>query len=87
MLAGLDCGAEAVSMSVPLIQPDGIVRAVMDAHPETVGVFVRRRMHCPGCAMAPFITIAEAAASYAVDLEDLVHELRVAAAKAAGGRP
>jgi hybrid cluster-associated redox disulfide protein len=75
-------------MSVPVIDADAIVRAVMDAHPETVGVFVRRRMHCPGCAMSAFITVAEAAASYAVEAEELVRDLRAAvAAGAAGGRP
>ena len=74
-------------MPAPLIRADAIVRAVMDAHPGTIRVFVRRRMHCPGCAMAPFITIAEAAASYAVDAAELVADLRAAAARAAGGRP
>jgi len=75
-------------MPVPSIHADAIVRAVMDAHPETIGVFVRRRMHCPGCAMAPFITIAEAAASYATPAEDLLHDLRAALApRAAGGGP
>ena len=70
-------------MSVPLIRADATVRAVMDAHPETIGVFVRRRMHCPGCAMSSFITVAEAAASYAVETEDLIHDLRTAAAAVA----
>lgn len=75
-------------MPVPSIHADAIVRAVMNAHPETIGVFVRRRMHCPGCAMAPFITIAEAAASYAIDAEDLLQDLRAArAGNAAGGGP
>ena len=75
-------------MPVPSIQPDASVRAVMNAHPETIGVFVRRRMHCPGCAMAPFITVAEAAASYATPAEDLLHDLRAATAgKTAGGAP
>jgi hybrid cluster-associated redox disulfide protein len=70
-------------MSAPLIHADAIVRAVMDARPETIGVFVRRRMHCPGCAMSPFITVAEAAASYAIETEDLIHDLRAAVAAAA----
>lgn len=74
-------------MPVPLIHADALVRAVMDTHPETIRVFIRRRMHCPGCAMSPFITIAEAAASYAIDPEDLLSDLRAAVAEAAGGRP
>jgi hybrid cluster-associated redox disulfide protein len=72
-------------MPVPSIHADAIVRAVMDTHPATIGVFIRRGMHCPGCAMSPFVTIAEAAASYAIDSEDLVRDLRLTA-EAAGGR-
>jgi hybrid cluster-associated redox disulfide protein len=41
-------------------------------------VFVRRRMACPGCAMAPFMTLAEAAASYGIDPQQLVSELETA---------
>jgi hybrid cluster-associated redox disulfide protein len=41
-------------------------------------VFVRRRMACPGCAMAPFMTLAEAAASYGLDPQQLVSELEAA---------
>jgi hybrid cluster-associated redox disulfide protein len=73
-------------MPVSSIHPDAIVCAVMDAHPATIGVFIRRRMHCPGCAMSPFVTLAEAAASYGIDIKDLVRDLRMAA-EAAGGRP
>ena len=75
-------------MTAPAIDADSIVRLVMDGFPETVAVFVRRRMHCPGCAMAAFMTLGEAAASYAVEPAELVAELRRAAAsRAAGGRP
>lgn len=54
------------------------VADVMDGRPEAVAVFVRHRMHCPGCAMSPFITVAEAAASYRLDADALVEELRAA---------
>jgi hybrid cluster-associated redox disulfide protein len=73
-----------VAMSAPLIHADAIVRAVMDAHPETIAVFLRRRMHCPGCAMSSFVTVAEAATSYAIETAGLLDDLRAAAA--AGGR-
>ena len=53
-----------------------IVADVMDQRPGTVAVFVRCRMHCPGCAMSPFMTIAEAAASYRLDADALIEELR-----------
>jgi hybrid cluster-associated redox disulfide protein len=70
-------------MSAPLINADAIVRAVMDAGPESIRVFVRRRMHCPGCVMSSFITVAEAAASYAIETEDLIHDQRTAVAAVA----
>jgi hybrid cluster-associated redox disulfide protein len=59
-----------------------IVADVMDDRPGTVVVFVRNRMHCPGCAMSPFITVGEAAASYRLDVDALIGELRAAEAGA-----
>jgi|AutmiccommuBRH23_1029490.scaffolds.fasta_scaffold03791_9 hybrid cluster-associated redox disulfide protein len=37
---------------------------------------VRRGMACPGCAMAPFMSLAEAAASYGVPADQLLEEIR-----------
>jgi hybrid cluster-associated redox disulfide protein len=74
-----------VVMSAPLIHADAIVRAVMDAHPATIAVFLRRRMHCPGCAMSSLVTVAEAATSYAIETAGLLDDLRAAAA--VEGRP
>lgn len=58
-----------------------IVSAVLNERPETMAVFLRNRMHCPGCAMAPFMTLTEAAASYRLNANALVAELRAAAAE------
>lgn len=63
-------------MSKRPIERDSTVRTVMEAHPATLAVFLRRRMHCPGCIMAPFMTLEEAAASYGVDASELVTDLR-----------
>ena len=52
-----------------------IVGDVMERWPETVPVFNRRRMSCPGCAMAPFMTVAEAARSYEFVAADLAADL------------
>lgn len=52
-----------------------IVGDVMERWPQTVEVFVRRRMACPGCVMAPFMTVAEAARSYDVPDGDLADDL------------
>jgi hybrid cluster-associated redox disulfide protein len=47
--------------------------------PAAARVFVERRMACPGCAFAPFETVAEAAAAYGVNCQDLARSLAVAA--------
>lgn len=64
-------------MSLP-ITPDAMVGAVMEARPQTIAVFLRNRMHCPGCVMARLMTLAEAAESHGVDAGKLLDELRAA---------
>lgn len=59
---------------------DMIVAELMDRWPDTIPVFMRRRMACPGCLMAPFMTVAEAAAEHGIRLDDLSDELRLAIA-------
>lgn len=61
------------------ITADSIVGEMMRAHPETLAVFLRRKMHCPGCRMASFMTLRDAAASYGLPVDDLVAELQQAA--------
>jgi hybrid cluster-associated redox disulfide protein len=66
-------------MPDPFAGPIGVdmpVAEVMRRWPESVAVFLGRRMACPGCPMAPFMTLAEAARSYAIDAEDLIGDLR-----------
>ena len=55
-----------------------IVRDVMTRWPQTVPVFVRRRMSCPGCLMAPFMTVDEAAQEYGIEPEELACDLEEA---------
>ncbi|MET4702260.1 hybrid cluster-associated redox disulfide protein [Constrictibacter sp. MBR-5] len=52
-----------------------MVAEVMERWPYTVRVFNRRRMACPGCVMAPFMTVAEAATSYSLSPAELVADL------------
>lgn len=52
-----------------------MVADVMRRWPETIGVFVARQMACPGCPMAPFMTVAAAAQEYGLDVDALVAEL------------
>lgn len=55
-----------------------IIADVVARWPVTVHVFNARRMACPGCAMAPFMTVADAASSYLVDTADLAAALYAA---------
>ena len=55
------------------------VSAVIASSPAAMSVFMHHRMACPGCAMAPYMTIAEAAASYRLDPQRLLAELQAAA--------
>ena len=55
-----------------------IVGDLMARWPQTVPVFVRYRMSCPGCLMAPFVTVSEAANEHGIALEVLAQDLRQA---------
>jgi len=46
--------------------------------PQTIPVFHRHQMACPGCAVAPFYTVDDAAAVYGVDPEPFAAELLAA---------
>lgn len=56
-----------------------IVADVMNKWPETVPVFISRRMACPGCVMAPFMSIAEAAREYGFKPDEFAEELSTVA--------
>jgi len=66
-------------MSAMEITEDSVVEELMAAHPATISVFLRRRMSCIGCVMAPFHTVADAGAEHYVPLDTLLAELRAAA--------
>jgi hybrid cluster-associated redox disulfide protein len=55
------------------------VSVVLARSPAVVTVFVRHRMACPGCAMAAYMTLGEAAQIYGLDPALLVQELEAAA--------
>lgn len=49
---------------------------ILSRWPETANAFNRHRMACPGCAMAPFMTLTEACAAYGLDLKKVAHAVR-----------
>jgi hybrid cluster-associated redox disulfide protein len=42
------------------------VREMLERFPASARVFIRYRMACVGCAMAPFDTLADASAAYGI---------------------
>lgn len=64
--------------------PDMIVGDLMRRWPASVPVLVGRRMACPGCLMARFMTVYEAAREHGLEPEALLAELAAAIEGAAG---
>ncbi|MFI5143188.1 MAG: hypothetical protein ACHQQS_05915 [Thermoanaerobaculales bacterium] len=59
------------------------VAEVLRRRPRAAAVFHRRRLACPGCAMAPFDTLRDVAAAYGLELTPLLAELAEAENKRA----
>ena len=62
-------------------QPDSItadttIDDVVTRHPATARVFINRRMHCVGCEIDRFHTVADACRIYGQPLTSLLAELR-----------
>ena len=53
---------------------------VVRAHPETIEVFSKHGLHCIGCAVAAFESIAEGASVHGIDIDALVADLNTAIA-------
>jgi hybrid cluster-associated redox disulfide protein len=60
------------------VDRETIVAEVLAAGPPALRVFLRRRMACPGCPMASYMTLWEAAAAYGIDVEEIAAELSAA---------
>ncbi len=60
-------------------QLDQPVEEIMGRWPGTARVFIRRKMACVGCIMAPFQTLAAAADAYHIAEGELLAEIRAAA--------
>ena len=71
-----------VSDSIPIA--DMTVEEVLTRWPQTADVFNRHNMACVGCPVAPFYTVAEAAAVYQLSAEAFVSELEAVINKPSG---
>jgi hybrid cluster-associated redox disulfide protein len=57
-----------------------VIEQLLQQHPQTLCVFVKHRMLCPGCPAEAFHTVAEAARTHGFALDPLLAELRAAIA-------
>jgi hybrid cluster-associated redox disulfide protein len=58
--------------------PDDVVATVLERWPQSLRVFIDRRMACPGCPMMRFMTLAEAARAHDMAVDDLIRALETA---------
>lgn len=68
-----------------LPEPTWTVHDAVTRCPVAASVFTRFRMACVGCAMAPFETLEEAAASYRLNPDALIDEFQRACETQAEG--
>lgn len=59
-----------------MVNTDEMVSALLTRNPRAARVFLNHGMHCVGCAIARFETLAEVCAAYGVPMERLLDELR-----------
>lgn len=57
------------------IKKDMIIQEVIDAHPETIEVFMGYGVHCIGCANSLHETIEQGAKLHNIDLDEFLEDL------------
>lgn len=57
------------------LRPTNTIAEILATYPAAARIFVGHRMHCVGCDVAPFETVADACAIYGVAVEDLFAEI------------
>ena len=56
------------------------IAELLATYPVAARILVSHRMHCVGCDIAPFETIADACVAYGVTVDDFIAEIRRATA-------
>lgn len=77
---------KSVKKKTPAITKNSIIADVIRAHPETIAVFLRYGLHCAGCSMAQFDTIASGARSHGANPEYIIKDLNAGIATAQRAR-
>lgn len=57
------------------LTPSNTIAELLATHPAAARVLVDHRMHCVGCDIAPFETIADACVIYGVAVDDFFAEI------------
>jgi hybrid cluster-associated redox disulfide protein len=57
------------------LAPNDTIAELLATYPAAARVLVGQRMHCVGCEIAPFETIADACVIYGVAVHDLFAEI------------
>ena len=63
------------------ISKDTPIGEIVSKHPETIEVFFKHNLHCVGCAVAHFETLAQGAEAHGLDVNKLVKDLNKAVEK------
>lgn len=63
------------------ITTETVIEWVISKYPSTVPVFLRWRMQCVGCPIAPFESVADACAIYHHPTDLFLSELQIAASQ------
>jgi hybrid cluster-associated redox disulfide protein len=66
--AGSPCAARPITA-------DCLMQEVVERHPQVIIVLARHGLHCAGCYISPYHTIADSAREYAVHIEPLLDDL------------
>ncbi len=59
------------------------IGTIVQEHPETVPVFLQHGLHCIGCHVAAFESVADGAAAHGIDLDALMNDLNGAVTQVA----
>jgi hybrid cluster-associated redox disulfide protein len=62
-----------------IITQEMSISDVVHHYPETIAVFMKHGLHCIGCAVAAFESIAEGAQAHGIDIDALMKDLNAVA--------
>jgi hybrid cluster-associated redox disulfide protein len=62
--------------SLEIDDPDLNLSDLMQTWPQTIPVFLQKRMLCVGCLVSPFHTLSDACTAYGLDPEAFLAELQ-----------